>query len=112
MVIDGPRLSILKPVTGPAVEQLAALSQIWRVFVDALAVSVPAATVVTSTKDAGEPVAKPEPLSDAVHWTSWSSGNHESGADEHATVGGVASGGSLTVIVTDADDDVPPFPSD
>src|SRR5437667_11148834 len=64
--MSGALRSTLLPAIGPAVAQLPALSQTWRLSVDAFASSLPAGTLVDSEKLASAGFARPEPLSFAV----------------------------------------------
>jgi hypothetical protein len=83
---DGAFLSTLRPVIGPAVMQLSKMSHSWRVPVDALFVSVPAATFVDSENDAGESARRPFE-SVAVQLMSMSSLCHKPSAGAHTYVG-------------------------
>ena len=68
MVIVG-FLRSMSYVYGPAVSHVPAMSQISRVFVDASATSVPSSTLVANVKFASAGLARPEPVSVAVHGT-------------------------------------------
>jgi hypothetical protein len=67
IVTAGAFRSTWMPAIGPDVAQLPATSQTLRGPVVAFAVSVPAATNVTSSNCASAADARPEPTSDAVH---------------------------------------------
>src|ERR1043165_3164076 len=88
---EGAFLSTLLPLTGPAFAQLPARSQTVRLSVEALAVSVPAATCVESRKLASAGSARPEPVSLAVHWMEMSVECQRPSGEPHVTVGGVVS---------------------
>ena len=88
---DGERRSILLPVTGPAVAQLPAMSQTCRVPVDALGVSLPAATLVVSWKAASPALARPEPVSLAVQEIDTFNGCHAESAKPHDINGALLS---------------------
>ena len=60
MLMPGAFLSTLLPEIGPAIAQLPARSQTVRLFVRALAVSVPGETFVIRLKDASLAAARPE----------------------------------------------------
>lgn len=83
-------MSTFRPVMGPAVTQLLEVSQIWRVPVDALDVSCPAATVVDRLNEAGE-LELNATLSAAVQAIEWSLPLHVVGAVAQSTVGLVVS---------------------
>ncbi len=76
MLIKADFLSTLLPVTGPAVEQFPTASQTCFVPVEALLVSVFAATLVLSVKLALLLSANPEPESPAEHEMLASVDNH------------------------------------
>ena len=69
------------------------MSQTWRLFVAALAVSVPAGTLVVRLKLASAAFASPDPTSLAVHAIVTSLLCHAPSAAAHDTCGGVASSG-------------------
>jgi hypothetical protein len=91
MTTDGAFLSTLFPPTGPAVAQLPALSQIWRLSVDALPVSTPAATCVVSKNEASAAFARPDCESLAVQAMLTSEATHWPSGEAHAIVGPVVS---------------------
>src|SRR5256712_2365017 len=91
MVIAGPFLSTLLPVTGPAVAQFPALSQTARVPVAALAVSVPAVTFVISEKEPSAALASPDAMSPEVQAMLTSAACQRPSGWPHAIVGGVVS---------------------
>jgi len=86
--ITGGLRSTRNPPT-TAVVQLPATSQTGRVLVLALAVSVPAGTLVESEKSASDVLARPDAASVAVQATLTSVGCHRPSAAPHATAGGV-----------------------
>src|SRR5215210_5592560 len=69
MVIVGGARSTLYGPYGPATTELPATSLIVADDVDAAALDVAAGTDVASANEAGDPVARPEPVSWAVHGT-------------------------------------------
>src|SRR5262245_4682145 len=89
--ITGAFLSTLLPVIGPAVEQRPALLHTCRLFVAALAVSVPADTLVVNVKLASAAFAKPDSGSLAVHAMLTSLLCHALSAAPHETLGAVES---------------------
>src|SRR6266699_5150624 len=76
MLIVGGFRSTMFPPIGPAVTQLPARSQRPCEFVGALAVSVPAGTVVASTNMGGEALFRPEMVSWAVQLNAWFAACH------------------------------------
>jgi hypothetical protein len=67
LAITGGFLSTLLPVTGPAVVHPPTVLHTWRLFVAALAVSVPISTLVVKLKLASAAFASPDSGSLAVH---------------------------------------------
>ena len=82
MLIEGAFLSTMMPVIGPAVTLFPTLSVTVTMFVEALAVSVPFATLVVRVKLAGE--ARPEPPSFAMQEMLTSVALQPVGAAAHA----------------------------
>src|SRR2546429_9801506 len=87
----GAFLSTLFPVIGPAAVLLPAASPTLLPFVDALLVSVPAATLDVKLKLASAALARPEPPSLAVHAIETSDACHAPSAEPQLTVGALRS---------------------
>ena len=94
----GETLSILMPGIGPAVEQCPSRSHTIRVFVDAFAVCVFAATFVVNANEASDAFNKPTPASVAVQLMLTSALCHALSGGPHATSGLAVS--MFTVAVT------------
>src|SRR3954464_10675383 len=88
--MDGGFLSILIAVMGPAVEQFLTASQTVRVFVEAFAVSTPAATAVVSPNVLSA-AATPEPSSEAKQVIVTSAPCHRPSADAQVRIGAFVS---------------------
>src|SRR5262245_23460412 len=106
--MTGPFLSILLPPIGPAVTHRPALSQTTRLFVAALAFSLPAGTAVTSENDASAALASPDPESVAVQASGTLSACHRPSGAAHEREGAMV---SATVSVNVADPLQPPTSS-
>src|SRR6266446_6229101 len=91
MLIAGGFLSTMLPATGPAVAQLPATSQIERVPVCALEVSVPAGTLVLREKVASWGLARPEPASLALQRMLVSLACQRASGPPQLTTGGLVS---------------------
>src|SRR5262245_30024950 len=89
--MTGPFLSIRLPPIGPTVAQLPATSQTMRLFVAALAVSTPEPTDVVREKLASPALARPVPLSVAVHASATLPPCHTPSGDAHTITGAVLS---------------------
>src|SRR5512142_3299961 len=91
MLMVGACLSTWLPLIGPAVAELPALSNTLRLFVEALLVSEPLATLVARLKFASAASARLEEASLAVQAMLTSLACHTPSALPQATVGAVAS---------------------
>src|SRR5215472_14789444 len=91
MVMSGAFLSTMLPLIGPAMTQLPATSQICRLSVKALAVSVPDGTMVDRVKLASPGLARPDSASLAVHWRLTSLACHWPSGAAHVNVGATLS---------------------
>ena len=91
IVIVGGFLSTLLPVIGPAVVHPPSLLHTWRLFVAALAVSVPIGTAVVRVKFASAAFASPDSVSLAVHVIVTLLLCHAPSDAPHDTCGGVES---------------------
>src|SRR5690349_14651585 len=92
--IVGAFLSTLFGPSGPALAQFPAPSHTWWLLVSALAVSVPAGTLVTREKLASAGTARPESLSVAAQAIPTSAACQSVSGAPQETAGGVVSGGS------------------
>src|SRR5258708_5264531 len=100
MMIVGGFLSTMLGPTGLWVVLLPATSNTVRLFVKALAVSVPAGTEVVKLKLASAPLANPERVSLAEQAITTSLACHNPSGDPQVTEGGVRSTRTVTVFGT------------
>src|SRR5262245_28769205 len=96
MVTVGALLSTLLLPSGPTAPQLPATSHTVRLFVKAFAVSDPAGTDVVRLKLASAGLAKPDPLSAAVHAKTTSDPCQKPSADPQVTTGASRSDGGVS----------------
>src|SRR4029077_10993188 len=99
IVITGRFLSTIFGPIGPCAVLLPATSNTVRLFVNALAVSVPAGTKVVKLKLASAPLANPERLSLAEQAITTSLACHKPSGDPQFTEGGVRSIRTVTAFV-------------
>src|SRR5712691_8356604 len=97
MTITGGFLATMFGPIGPWLVLLPATSNTVRLFVNALAVSVPAGTEVVKLKLASAGLANPERLSVAAQGMATSFACHNPSGDPHVTEGGVRSISTVTV---------------
>jgi hypothetical protein len=85
------------PLIGPAVAQFPALSQTFRLPIEAFAVSVPPGTLVVKVKRASDRLVSPDPLSLAVQTMLTSDACQSPSGVPHKMTGGV---GSVCLAIT------------